>query len=86
MSTLFIKYCLLLNSTIRDTSLPRARVNFEDDTLSLTDARQRASRAITEETVFDSRGLRVAKLGTPLNEDLTVKSSTRDFDAEVNFL
>jgi hypothetical protein len=53
------------------TALPelsRPRVDFRSDLLDddLDTARQRAHRAITEETVFDSRGGRMIKSGAPL--------------------
>ncbi|XP_063701720.1 uncharacterized protein LOC134831827 isoform X3 [Culicoides brevitarsis] len=55
----------------RESSLPRPRLDFGIDTSadgSLADARHRASRAITEETVFDSRGFKVPRAGVPLSE------------------
>uniref|UniRef100_A0A336KL52 CSON011945 protein n=2 Tax=Culicoides sonorensis TaxID=179676 RepID=A0A336KL52_CULSO len=57
--------------TFRESSLPKARLDFGVDTSldgSLADARHRASRAITEETVFDSRGFKVPRAGVPLSE------------------
>ncbi|XP_063701719.1 uncharacterized protein LOC134831827 isoform X2 [Culicoides brevitarsis] len=58
-------------NTPRESSLPRPRLDFGIDTSadgSLADARHRASRAITEETVFDSRGFKVPRAGVPLSE------------------
>lgn len=51
--------------------MPKPKLDFGIDTSldgSLADARHRASRAITEETVFDSRGFKVPRAGVPLSE------------------
>lgn len=65
--------CLLKfpSRTLRESSLPKPKLDFGIDTSldgSLADARHRASRAITEETVFDSRGFKVPRAGVPLSE------------------
>lgn len=51
--------------------MPKPKLDFGVDTSldgSLAEARHRASRAITEETVFDSRGFKVPRAGVPLSE------------------
>lgn len=66
--------------TIRESSLPKARVDFGTNLVenSLNEARSRAHRAITEETVFDSKGFKVPKIGVPIKSEIE-----NNFDAEV---
>lgn len=60
--------------------MPRTRVTFgEEADSSLSAARQRASRAITEDTVFDFRGSKIPKAGISLTQEVNGNS----FEADV---
>lgn len=87
-------FCFLLsvctkNRTIRESSLPKARIDFGADLAehSLSEARSRAHRAITEETVFDSKGFKVPKIGIPLKSEIenNFDGEVSCFDFDVNF-
>lgn len=70
-----------MGRTLRETSLPKPKIDFGFDSGdgTLSEARQRAHRAITEETVFDSKGFKVPKVGVPLSSS----EVERNFDAEI---
>lgn len=65
---------------LRESSLPKAKINFSlgEDSATLSEARERAHRAITEETVFDSKGFRIPKSGIPLTSEIEAS-----FDADI---
>lgn len=74
------RYALGARTAARESSLPRTRIDYGVDLGdgTLSDARYRAHRAITEETVFDSKGFRIPKAGVPLSSQIE-----KTFDAEI---